>query len=267
MEVSRQIDVAFFLVTGIIVLLLLAGGCILFFRVYTRKILRQQERLLRAETKHKEELLFSTISSVEAERKRIATDIHDELGNIFSTLSVCISRFDTGNNPSNVTAVNDGRMLVEKGLSGVRRIAHTMMPHELEMFGLVYTVETLCDRLQSGNLISVSFTHAIDHYSQNPSADLAIYRVLQELTSNTIKHAGARNIFIDITAVDSVLQVLYKDDGKGIDTASIASGKGLGLKNIESRVSMVSGKVSWSSAPQKGITCLIEIPFSQKPAA
>jgi len=268
MEVSQQIDVAFFLVTGIIVLLLLAAGFILFFRLYTRKILRQQEQLLREETRHKEELLYSTIEPVEAERKRIATDIHDEIGSIFSTLSIFVNKFGSGTSLHGDTTTKESLALIEKGMVTVRRIAHTMMPHELEMFGLVYTVESMCEKLQAGGFIDVSFHSPHTTLHSTPQIDLAVYRVLQELTSNTIKHANARHVTIQIseTEIPPSMFVLYKDDGKGIDAKALTKARGLGLKNIESRINMVKGTISYTSAPGAGITCIIEIPLIQNTA-
>jgi two-component system, NarL family, sensor kinase len=265
MEVSHQADIVFFLVTGMIVLLLLAVSIILFFRLYTRKILRQQAQLLREETRHQEELLFSTISSVEAERKRIATDIHDEIGSIFSTLSIFVNRSNAGvnTNPGSETA-RESLALIEKGMVTVRRIAHTMMPHELEMFGLVYTVENLCEKLHAGGSIDTSFHCSNGSLNTTAQIDLAVYRVLQELTSNTIKHAQARHISIHLSEAAGSLRLLYTDDGKGLDISGMSNAKGLGLKNIESRVSMVKGKITYSSAPAQGITCVVEIPLTQQ---
>lgn len=260
METSKNSDIILFLVVGMAVLFILAFAMIAFFRLYKKRIIKQQAKIFEQEKKHQQNLLYSNIQSVETERKRIAKDIHDELGSIFSTLSLQLRK-----NPPPVAASGSEQLassqeLIESGLKTVRRIAHEMMPPELELFGLEKALENLAQRinLAKGPQVYIEFSPGMPKLTEEQS--LALYRIAQEMVSNTIKHAEATEIVISLSPGKEGLFFSYTDNGKGLPPNAKTSG--MGMKNIESRAGMIGAVVVPEPAPAKGYRCTIKIPLS-----
>lgn len=261
MEESKNNDIILFLVAGMAVLFILAVSIVVFFRLYKKKIIKQQAKIFEQEKKHQQDLLYSNIQSVEAERKRIAKDIHDELGSIFSTLSLQLRK------PKNTEPVAptdeqlaSSQQLIEAGLKTVRRIAHEMMPPELVLFGLEKALENLAARINVAGGTQAFVDYHVADKAFNEEQSLALYRIAQEMISNTVKHAQASEITIEVYEKDGARYFRYTDDGKGIPPN--VQKTGMGMKNIESRAGMIGAAVVPETPPVKGYRCTIKIPVS-----
>jgi two-component system, NarL family, sensor kinase len=249
----------FGIVCTVLAFLFIAGGFVLVFIRYQKGLLLKQQELLKLDAQHKQDLLKSNIESAEAERMRIAKDIHDEIGSIFSTLSLSVNQLKPGSSiePGVLQTSNE---LINMGISGVRRIAHSIIPFELELFGLNHALENHFKAISNVSGISINFTHTENADALDPAVALAAYRIVQELTSNCIKYARAKNISISIQKETAALLIQYKDDGCGTNITNPAASKGIGLKNIESRVIVLNGTVTFTSSPGMGFECSIVIP-------
>jgi two-component system, NarL family, sensor kinase len=262
MDASEKIEFYVGLLTSMAVLLLLAGGFVLIFIRSNRKIMRQKAEIFEKEARHKEDLLHSSIESVENERRRIAKDIHDELGSIFSTLSLQMSQAGmVAAEESLKLRLSESKNLISEGLKSVRRIAHEIMPPELELFGLEKTLENFFIRLDLGSDTRFELDYDATLPDPGASASLAIYRIVQELVTNTIKHAGARTVLLRLRKEAPGLVLIYTDDGRGMNLQEEEARRGLGLKNIEGRISLVKGKASYKSGPGIGFECRVEVPL------
>jgi two-component system, NarL family, sensor kinase len=260
METQQKIKFYFGIVSAILAFLIIAGGFVLVFIRYQKRLLLKQQELFKLDAQYKQDLLKSNIESAEAERMRIAKDIHDEIGSIFSTLSLSVNQFKPGTiiQPGMLQKSNE---LIEMGINGVRRIAHSIIPFELELFGLNHALENHFKTIADVSTIEVNFNNAEEVLDTlNPAAALAIYRIVQELTSNCIKYAKAKSIFISIKKENDLIYIDYKDDGAGVDMENLTTRKGIGLKNIESRVIVLNGIVTFTSQPGKGFACNIRFP-------
>src|SRR5215213_4099010 len=128
MEASKEVDIFFFLFFGTLVMLILAGAIITFFMLYQKKLLRQQAELHDIELRYKEELLHSNIQMLEAERKRIAKDLHDDIGNVFSTLSWKLQQLNAGaSNGNDDKVLADAKQLVTTGISNIKTSTYDMI--------------------------------------------------------------------------------------------------------------------------------------------
>lgn len=261
MEAAKNWDIVFFLIVGTLALFLLAFTVIIFFQLYKKRIIRQQAKIFEQEKKHQQDLLYSNIQSVEAERKRIAKDIHDELGSIFSTLSLQLRK------PKNTEPVAptdeqlaSSQQLIEAGLKTVRRIAHEMMPPELVLFGLEKALENLAARINVAGGTQAYVDYHVADKAFNEEQSLALYRIAQEMISNTVKHAQASEITIEVYEQDGARYFRYTDDGKGIPPN--VQKTGMGMKNIESRAGMIGAAVVPEPSAVKGYRCTIKIPVS-----
>lgn len=252
------VDVFLFLFVGMLTLALLAGAVVIFFFFYQKKVLHQQLLLSEMETAHREELLHSNIEQVESERHRIATDLHDELGGIFSTLKLKINHLGQEEDPARLLA--ESREIIDTGIASVRRISHSITPPGLEMFGLADALTSLCQKTDSPQL-RVEFFCAPDFPRLEGKAELGLYRIAQELLNNAIRHAGASKIALYLTRSEGEIRFEYSDNGKGFDPAILQGRKGLGLKNIEARANYLNAAVEWQTQPGQGLKTIVKAPF------
>ena len=232
---------------------LLAGSFIFFFIKAQKRMLAQKEAMQKAALMHKEELLHSTIRSQEEERKRIGRDLHDDVGSALSNLRMVIGTSDAqaGNKP-----------LIDNIITTVRNISHTLSPPGLELFGLDHALRELCDTFNISGKISLQINNNAVTETENIASQsaLGIYRVMQELITNTIKHANATLINISIEEQEDNLIFLYTDNGVGIDVEK-QKRSGMGMQNIEARLSMINAAYKITSSPGNGFSISIQLPL------
>jgi two-component system NarL family sensor kinase len=228
--------------------------------VYQKRMLRKQAEMHEIEVKHKEELLHSNIEMLERERKRIAKDLHDDIGNIFSTLTWKLQQLNTSANGEREKLLEDARQLSTSGLMNIRTITYDMVPYGFEMFGLKTAVQNLCDRVSGNGTLEIDLEYADQLPPLPEDMSLNIYRILQELTGNTIKYGSASRIAINVAPGSEVIRIHYQDNGCGFDVNN-KKRKGHGLKNIESRVNMLKAQYDFQTAPGKGVAVNILIPI------
>ena len=241
---------------------LIACGAILFFIRYQKSLLKKQEELFRMEAEHRKELLSSNIQSAEEERLRIARDVHDELGGIFSTLSLSIQQL----NPEvekNKETLQQSKQLIQTGINSVRRISHAIIPFELELLGLDQTLSNYTESVSNASGIGIHYEFENVPEEMNPMVSLAAYRIIQELLNNTLKYAGAGSVTINCSASETHINLRYSDNGVGVDLTDKKIKRGIGIKNIESRVLALDGNVHFVSSPGQGFNCEISLPCNQ----
>ena len=243
---------------------IIATGSVLLFVLYQRRLSKKQEELYAQDSKHKKDLITNAIQSTEIERMRIAKDIHDEIGSIFSSLSLAVNQIKK-EDPLLNDQVQASKGLIQTGINSVRRISHAIAPFELELLGLEQTLENHFNSISSLSSLTINFQNNYKLDLLNNDTAVAIYRIIQELMSNCIKHAQAKTIIVSFNQNDSKnhLSVIFSDDGIGRDMESKKLKNGIGLKNIESRVIAVEGTVKFNSEPTKGFECELMIPLNK----
>jgi two-component system NarL family sensor kinase len=258
MEISKTITLYFGVITGMIAFVIIAAGSVMIAVRYQKRLLQKQAELHKNDLQHKEELLVSSIQSVEEERRRIAKDIHDELGGIFSTLFITMNRLKT-DDPQNTEVIHTGKELINTGIKSVRRIAHSIMPDELELFGLNIALENYLNPLKKG--IEIDYSNKLEENILQPNDEIALYRIIQELVSNSLKHASASCLSILFEEKEDGVIMRYHDNGKGYQQNNELRRKGLGIKNIESRIIAMNAEKEIITSPGEGFTCIVKIPL------
>lgn len=234
-----EIEIIQLLFTGTLALLILSIGFIVIYINYVRNISKEQQKHFELEKKHKLELLENVLESIETERTRIARDLHDQIGSTFALLSITLQQ-------AGAEKVKEAQSLIITGLSNTRELVYQIMPPDLKMFGLEYALEEMCIRInKSGKLTAECFINCdVKHYSAR--VQLSIYRIIQELISNTIKHSDASRLTLNFEDMETGTRVLYRDNGSLKKEENTAERKGYGLKNIESRVQSLSGSFEYN---------------------
>ena len=199
------------------------------------------------------------IEGQEAERLRIAKDLHDSLGGLLSTVK---NHFSTIQNEvedeakGNLTEKTGA--LIDEACIEVRRISHNMMPHALALAGLEGVMEDLAEQLTAeGYEVTLETKGDLNYFDETKK--VMLYRLLQEIISNIRKHAMAKNILIQLLVHENIIQLIVEDDGKGFEYDKAIKKGGLGLKSINSRVAFLDGQIDWDTQPNKGTTISINI--------
>lgn len=259
MESVPQLDLASALLPLAGVIFTVAIGVILLNQHFRKNLYKQSLEQEALRTRHQLELLQASIDAEEKARKRIAQDLHDELG---ATLAITRMHLVQLGQQTNVgekvtTSLQAIRGLTETALASTRRISHELMPPQLESFGLIKTLQAAADQLQNTVHLTVSFAAPEQLPSLPASTELALYRICMELIHNTIKHSGARTIELALTDLGSRLLLVYQDDGRGLPDGGPSTG--LGFRSIEARVNSVGGVLQIGKEGQKGFYASIEI--------
>jgi len=196
----------------------------------------------RQETERK--VLNAVIKTEETERKRFAKDLHDSIGPLLSSINLYLSALNqTDQKEKKQSIIKVSREAVNEALVSIKEISNNLSPHILSDFGLEKAIDSFTQKLQISERINISFRAENLNQRLNEQVEVVIYRVVTELIHNTIKHAKAENIEINLSREKDELKLIYIDDGIGFDTRKIESDKanGMGLYNILSRVRSLNG--------------------------
>jgi two-component system, NarL family, sensor kinase len=219
----------------------------------------QQEQIKFLERQQQIVSLQSMINGQEAERTRIAKDLHDGLGGLFSTVKMYFStlQHDTPALKEN-NLFQKSYSIVDTASVEVRRIAHNMMPEVLMKLGLVNAVKDLCDNISAGKLLTVSLeVHGMNR-RLNATTEIMLFRIIQELLNNIIKHAHATEAIIQFIREDERLSVIVEDNGQGFNTQETDEQNHSGIATIQSRVNYLNGKMSIDSEKNVGTTIMMD---------
>ena len=262
MESKQEIAYRTFVYLGTLGMLLLASAVVLFIYLYQRKLFKKKIAFQEIEDLLKEQELKSTYALMQGqdlERKRIAEELHDNLGSILVTLNMytdtALSTVDIKRKNELINRINE---IATKASDETRKLSHRLDSVSLKHFGLKTALDDLLSAIRETRHIAVKSSILIDN-SISGDVSLNIYRIAQELINNTLKHAGAKHISIELYQVaNEYLSFIYTDDGIGFNQGQTVSG--VGLINIKSRVHKMAGDISIESEG-KGINVVIEIPL------
>lgn len=257
-------DITFLVFFGVLGMSVLAVAIILFVLAYQKKFLGQQIEFQRLETQYQQDLLKSSIEAQERERKRIAQDLHDDIGALLSTVKLgfhLIKRQATPDSKQLNSIKSTGDTLNE-AISHVRQISKNLLPPTLEKFGLSNALEQLCNKMQVPETLEIEFKETGEYLRLPFEKELGLYRVVQELMNNIVKHAEASNVIVELKSRHDKILLSIHDDGKGFDHESAKQNSksgGLGLRNIDSRLSLIPAKLRYSKKIAKGSKAIIEV--------
>jgi PAS domain S-box-containing protein len=193
-------------------------------------------------------LLDTIIQTEENERKRIASDLHDEIGPLLSTLNMYASTLqDIKDEDKKNEFIGQIQELVQEATTNVRQISNSLSPHILNNFGLHTAMSSLLENQKK--FYTIKFRSNTDGKRFPVNVEVTFYRIFKELLNNTIKHAEADTIMITLTFQDNILNMEYFDNGKGFDMEAILNdkSKGIGLYNIVNRIQAIGGNYSFNS--------------------
>ncbi len=246
------------LIIGTLVVVILITLLFFFVIVYQRKMIKNQVDLRKLHDVQQQELLKAVVETQEIERKRLAEDLHDSVGQVLSAIKLNLHRLDkTIDAGKEKTLLADTRNLTDESIQEIRNIIHNVLPPVLTDFGFIDALKALSEKIETATGVKIKLIKNIGDERFAPSIELALYRIVQEIFSNTIKHADANVIQVTLNREDNFLVIMIADNGVGFDLANVKHG--FGLKNLQSRVQLINGKIDYYTKPAHGTLITIKV--------
>lgn len=243
--------------TKIYLAALIAAGVLGVVLIYFIITMIRQQRITQRLNREKIE---AEILTLEKERQRIASDLHDDLGPILSAIKFKINAVES-KSEEDTELIRKASEHVDETIQRIRQIAFNLMPNTLTRKGLVAATEELIHKIMESLPLKISHQlNPIPHISLQKSINL--FRMVQEIIQNTVKHSGASELFIKLDAKDKHIVLATEDNGIGFDHEKVNDmNKGLGLRNLASRVEIMNGISAVETGPGKGVKYKFEIPI------
>ena len=205
--------------------------------------------------------LRRAVQAQEAERKRLARELHDETGQALTSILLGLAAVESSKTAEEAhAAAADLRGLVVETLQSVRRLAVELRPSALDDFGLEPALRRLGETVREGGALDVQVETRLGAVRLPADVETALYRIVQEALTNAVKHAGANHVSVVVTRKATGVQVMIEDDGSGFDPAARSTG-GLGLLGMRERVELLDGTLAIDTSPGAGTTLIVELPL------
>ncbi|MNK62021.1 Signal transduction histidine-protein kinase/phosphatase DegS [compost metagenome] len=238
----------------IVVLIIIISFILLAYRTFIQRIVQEKDAQFQAELEYQKQLTLENIKGQEDERKRIAITVHDDIGNRLNILSLWLNNLDPENQEASKKVINSQ---ITELIDSTRNISHSLYPVNLEKLGLVLYLQELVTNLSYKLNLSLYIDNRYER--KDIFTEVQIYRVIQEFTSNVIKHSNADEVSVYIRKHQKCLTMILTDNGQSFDYKTAS--KGMGLKNIESRIASVKGIYKWKNKIGKGSRIIINMPL------
>lgn len=239
---------------------LLVVFIIVFVLFYQRRMMAEKLKVREFEYARERDLLKAAIQSQENERRRISADLHDEVGATLSAIKMRLDQYDI-RYPENEAAAShnrETRHMVKDAIDNVRAISHALTPLILERMGFESALRDHLSKVPLGPQVQTVLACEFPSEDLPGPVALALFRICQELFTNSIRHASAGQVTIRLSREADSYRLEYRDNGRGYTPGFEA--KGLGLKSMESRVRLLEGSILDNSAPGHGTHLWIKIP-------
>ncbi|WP_196886300.1 sensor histidine kinase [Aureivirga sp. CE67] len=221
---------------------------IVIYHVYIKRIIEEKNFQKQQELIFQNNLLEQNIQVQESEREQIAKRVHDDLGSKINILSLLLQNI----NNENIKQSKEQLTGLVKELSNTsRNISHTLYPVYLERFGLIDSINEVLFNVQNILKLDTHFNVSTCSYF-SIEEELNIYRILQEFISNTIKHSESESIIYHFRETNNYIAILIGDSGKGVDEEMFKK-KGMGIKNIETRLQYLKANFKWKTKKNSGL--------------
>jgi signal transduction histidine kinase/Tfp pilus assembly protein PilF len=196
-------------------------------------------------------VLEAMIAGEEKERCRVAQELHDGIGGLLAGIQMRLSMVQADN-------IADIEVMTKEAASEIRRTAHNLMPEILQRCSFAEAVDIYCENLSQAGKLRVDLLIHEPLPISDKYTELSLYRIIQEVLQNIVKHAQATSAVVQISQLSHKLNVIIEDNGKGFDT--LKTGKGLGIHNLHLRAKKLKGSLTIESAPGRGTIVTISIP-------
>lgn len=205
------------------------------------------------------ERIVAEITILENERKRMAADLHDSMGPLLSTIKLNLHSINVRDEPD-IKIIEKSGKYIDEVIRSLRQISHNLLPATLERKGLTEALHEFIRQISDKKLLDIQFRTS-GQINIQPEKEIHVFRIIQEITHNTLKHARATQLQIVLSRENGFFLVLVKENGIGFDIKKAKTeSTGLGMKSLAIRTDILNGSLSIDSAPGQGTNYFIKIP-------
>lgn len=232
---------------------------------YVRKILFYIRDIEEERRQLEKKFRTAIIQTEEKERMHFAKEIHDGIGPLLSTAKLSVGALSQAeHNEQQKEMIKNIESILNEALKSTKEISNKLTPHILTNFGLEKAIQNFVNKITQNELLQISFTSNIENERFNQNLEISLYRIVCELINNTVKHAAASRVLLDIRMSHHELRMVYTDDGIGFDAKKImAESPGIGFSSIFSRIDSFKGKIDIQSAHNEGVVIVITVPIEK----
>lgn len=267
MESKSEIDVSSLVAIGTMGMLILVFFIVLFVLLYQKKMLANIALIKENDNIHQRKLLDASIEVAEQERKKIAANIHDDIGMMLNVLKLNLTKIQRNRNDETLTEtlLINSNLLIGDTLAAIRIISNDLMPPTLMKLGFIKGITELCRQVKLSGVIDIYLKLNVDSIQLEKKNEIQLYRMIKELINNIIKHANASTIELTINATIEFMTITITHDGKGLTNEMVQqlakSGDGIGLKSILSRAQLTNSVLQYIIIGNKESKIIIETPL------
>jgi len=247
-------------------LILVAVAAVFAYLLLNRRRLRREVEFAQEREQLERLRAQAVLEAEETERRRIGADLHDGVGQLLTTAKINLHALDEDlccQTVSQRTLLHNALDVVNESFREVRSISHNLMPNTLIERGLAQAVRDLLGKISPDNRLKINLdVVGLDQGDRlEPTVENVLFRVIQELVQNIMKHAQATEVTLQMVRHPEKLTVLVADNGVGFDPAALSEDAGIGLKNLESRMAYLGGQVQFDAVPGRGTTVALTLPL------
>ena len=257
-----------YIIVGTLAMLLPVGAIISFLFMYYAKQRRQLEYLELMKARHQQEMLEASHEAQEIVKRQIGGDLHDDIGTLLSATRLSITQLYKASKDTETTSPYFDRTnaLLNEAIGNVRHLSKDLSPATLDEFGLVIALDDFAKKITTNTGVQMNVTLEDETECFDKKIELPLYRITQELVNNSLKHGNPTQIDLELLHRGNNLLLTVTDNGCGFDLDEIKKqpNRGIGLRNIESRLSILKGRIIFDVAKGKGSNILIEVPITKK---
>jgi signal transduction histidine kinase len=241
---------------GVIISFLFTAGVFLIGEIFYALKRAEIER-----NRSEKRVLNAIIQTEEKERKRFAKDLHDGLGPLLSTVKMSISAILNNKINNQQEILENTNVVINEAISSIKEISNNLSPHVLTNFGLVSAIKNFSHKINETKSVNITLSSNMENERFDHNVETILYRASCELITNTLKHAKAKNIQLNISKHINTLTIQFHDDGQGFnpDKTLTNVNSGMGFSNITSRIKSINGVFILNSSPGEGTNALIKV--------
>jgi signal transduction histidine kinase len=227
--------------------------------VFIKRIFNIQERIEELRKQNESRVLSAILKTEEKERQHFSKELHDGLGPLLSSVKMAISTVGQ-DREHNQAILSNADKLINESITTIKEISNKLSPHVLTDFGLYRALKSFVQKLQGSESPSIHFNCNLENKRYSFNIEVVLYRVVCELISNTLNHANAKNIYIDLLQDERYISLKYIDDGIGFDEQKVKDElSGSGYSNIRSRINSLNGTFDIHTEPDGGVQIVSQI--------
>lgn len=227
--------------------------------IFIKRIFNIQKQIEELRKQNESRILSAILKTEEKERQSFSKELHDGLGPLLSSVKMAVSAVERDKTYNEGLITNAGK-LIDESITTLKEVSNKLSPHLLKNFGLHKAIKSFINKLNVAETPVVHFNSNVETIRFSFNVEVVLYRVVCELISNTLSHAEANNVYIDLLQEENLLLLKYVDDGVGFDKKQLEEEiTGLGYPNIRSRIKSLNGSFDFFTKPGDGIKVTVKI--------